>query len=92
MAISNPATAPNWVSACMAVVICGDRFSERLEQEALLNILVFTEQEHAWPTGTAKLTLEEAWGWQTTQMDTRSARWMSKLKQRLHVRSLDASL
>jgi len=70
MAISNPATAPNWVSACMAVVICGDRFTQRLEQEALLNILDFTEKEHAWPTGTAVLTLKEAWGWLDTQMQT----------------------
>lgn len=63
MAVSNPNTAPNWVTASMAVVMCGERFTDRAEQEALLGILEVTERGNAWPTGTAARTLQETWGW-----------------------------
>lgn len=52
MAVSNSKTPPNWVTACMTIALCGDRFTDRMEQEALLRILHRTEEEHAWPTGT----------------------------------------
>lgn len=37
----------------MAIAMAGDRFSQHSEQEALLNILIKTERDHAWPTSTA---------------------------------------
>lgn len=43
--------------------MCGDRFSDRGEQEALLNVLVVTEEDHAWPTFAAQMHLKRAWGW-----------------------------
>jgi hypothetical protein len=47
----------------MAVVMCGERFSGRVEQEALLKILEFTQSEQARPLGTAIATLQQAWAW-----------------------------
>ncbi|OCK75378.1 hypothetical protein K432DRAFT_429464 [Lepidopterella palustris CBS 459.81] len=63
MAESNSRTPPNYVTACMAIAMAGDRFTERREQEALLRLLLKTEKEHAWPTSTAQMHLKEAWGW-----------------------------
>ena len=50
-------------TACMGVTMCGDRFTDRMEQEALLGVLMRTEQDHAWPTGAAQTHLRKAWGW-----------------------------
>ena len=44
-------------------VIGGERFAERREQDALLDTLVQTERENAWPTTAAQRQLKEAWGW-----------------------------
>lgn len=62
-ALSNRRTIPALFTACMGVTMCGDRFSNRAEQEALLNVLVVTEEDHAWPTSAAQLHLKRAWGW-----------------------------
>jgi hypothetical protein len=39
-----------------------ERFTERVEQDALLDILVQTDREHAWPTTAAQKQLRESWG------------------------------
>jgi hypothetical protein len=36
---------------------------DRVEQEALLNVLIATEKHHAWPTAAAQIHLKKAWGW-----------------------------
>ncbi|KAI8280316.1 hypothetical protein K4K59_008558 [Colletotrichum sp. SAR11_240] len=41
----------------------GDRFDERADQEALLNMLSITEKAHARPTTAVKDQLMHAWGW-----------------------------
>ncbi|KAJ6050179.1 hypothetical protein N7444_006895 [Penicillium canescens] len=60
IALSNK-TAPGLITACMGVSMCGDRFTERLEREALLDILIKTEEIHALSTGKAQRELREAW-------------------------------
>lgn len=50
-------------TACMGIALCGDRFTDRVEQEAILGVLVKTEKEHAWPTNAARVHLRRAWGW-----------------------------
>lgn len=47
----------------MAVAMAGDKFTERNEQEALLDVLIRCERLHAWPTSIAQKHLKEAWGW-----------------------------
>ncbi|KAI9038307.1 uncharacterized protein KD926_010963 [Aspergillus affinis] len=56
-------TAPALVMACMGVRMGGDRVMKRVEQEALLGILVKLEEVHAFSSGTAQAQLREAWGW-----------------------------
>lgn len=49
--------------AAMAITMAGDKFNERHEQEALLEILNTCDQQHGWPTGHAQENLKAAWGW-----------------------------
>lgn len=56
-------TPPGMFTASMGIAICGDRFEDRFDQEALLDILVRTERDHARPTAAVQKQLKEAWGW-----------------------------
>ncbi|PWY94368.1 hypothetical protein BO94DRAFT_554147 [Aspergillus sclerotioniger CBS 115572] len=62
IAISNK-TAPALVAACMGVSMCGDRMTDRREQEALLDILIKTERIHGLATVAAQTHLQAAWEW-----------------------------
>jgi hypothetical protein len=63
IALSNQQSPPGLVTASVAIGLCGDRFTDRAEQQALLAVLVKLEDEHAWPTQTTQKFLKEAWGW-----------------------------
>jgi hypothetical protein len=41
----------------------GDRFEDRMDQEALLNVLIETEKNHARPTAAIQLQMKKVWGW-----------------------------
>ncbi len=41
----------------------GDRFKERLEQEALLQLLIETQRDHARPTAAIQSQMKANWGW-----------------------------
>ena len=56
-------TPPGMFTASMGIAICGDRFNDRGEQDALLDILVRTEKDHGRPTAAVQKQLKEAWGW-----------------------------
>ncbi|XHG05747.1 hypothetical protein AWENTII_008960 [Aspergillus wentii] len=60
IALSNK-TAPGFITACMGVSMCGDRITDRTEQDALLGILVKTEETHALSTKAAQEHLKQAW-------------------------------
>ena len=63
VALSNRSAPPAMNTACIAIAMCGDRFADRAEQQALLDILVETDVKHAWPTTTIQTHLKEAWDW-----------------------------
>jgi hypothetical protein len=63
IALSNRKTPPGLVTACMGIAMCGEHFSERSEQEALLGVLEEMEVEHAWPEANVGAELRKAWGW-----------------------------
>ncbi|KAJ5105077.1 hypothetical protein NUU61_002424 [Penicillium alfredii] len=63
IALSNQHSPPGLVTASVAIGMCGDRFTDRIEQEALLGVLVKLEEEHAYPTYTMQRLLKAAWGW-----------------------------
>jgi len=62
-AVSNPSSPPALVQAYMAITVCGEYFSDRTEQKALLAILDRLKRDHGWPTGTTATELERGWGW-----------------------------
>jgi hypothetical protein len=41
----------------------GDRVLDRIDQEALLDVLVKTEKDHARPTSAVQQQLIKMWGW-----------------------------
>jgi hypothetical protein len=63
IALSNQHSPPGLITASVAIAMCGDRFTDRAEQQALLAVLVKLEDEHAWPTHATQKFLKEAWGW-----------------------------
>lgn len=63
IALSNRKTPPGLITACMGIAMCGEHFSERNEQEALLGVLEEMEVEHAWPEARVGEGLRTLWGW-----------------------------
>jgi hypothetical protein len=63
IALSNQHSPPGLVTASVGIGMCGDRFTERIEQEALLGVLAKLEAEHAYPTTSTQVLLKAAWGW-----------------------------
>lgn len=61
--LSNPQTASAMQVACMAISLCGDRFTDDEEQHQLQGILARTEKIHGWPTAAIEQQLKVAWGW-----------------------------
>ncbi|KAI1806113.1 hypothetical protein F4811DRAFT_189714 [Daldinia bambusicola] len=61
--VCNQWTPPGMFTACMGIAMFGDQFSERSDQEALLDILRRTEADHARPTASIQQQLMRAWGW-----------------------------
>ncbi|KAI1629443.1 hypothetical protein EDD37DRAFT_51122 [Exophiala viscosa] len=62
IAESNRKCPPAKVTAFLGVAMCGDRFEDPLEQQALLGMLDELETGNAWPAGNLRQTLREAWG------------------------------
>ncbi|KJZ76880.1 hypothetical protein HIM_03757 [Hirsutella minnesotensis 3608] len=62
-ALSNESTIPAMITASLGIATCGDRFRQDSERKALLDVLIKTEVDHAWPTGKIQSSLRRAWGW-----------------------------
>ncbi|OQE14682.1 hypothetical protein PENFLA_c036G00110 [Penicillium flavigenum] len=63
IALSNQHSPPGLVIASIAIGMCGDRLTDRLEQEALLGVLSKVQDEHAYATLSTREQLKEAWRW-----------------------------
>jgi hypothetical protein len=63
IALSNQHSPPGLVTAFVGIGMCGDRFTDQTEQEALLGVLAKLEAEHAYPTTSTQDLLKGAWGW-----------------------------
>ncbi|KAK4936412.1 hypothetical protein LTR10_022686 [Elasticomyces elasticus] len=62
IAMSNRKCPPAMVTAFLGIAMCGDRFEDPLEQQALLGMLDALETGNAWPAGNVRQMLREAWG------------------------------
>ncbi|KAI9640840.1 hypothetical protein NHQ30_010681 [Ciborinia camelliae] len=61
VAVSNHRSPPAMNTACMAISMCGEQFTEPHEQESILAVLKETEKHHAWPTKHIQDRLIAAW-------------------------------
>lgn len=50
-------------SACMALAMCGDQVTDYREQKSMLDLLIYTDAKHGWPTAEIQKRLKLAWGW-----------------------------
>lgn len=64
IATTNRDISPALLTAFIAIAMCGDRFEDQLQQQALIGILAELEEEHAWPTRVTQAQLKRAWGWE----------------------------
>ncbi|KAH6894375.1 hypothetical protein B0T10DRAFT_480314 [Thelonectria olida] len=64
IAESNSRTVACYAYVCLAITMAGDRFTEPGEQEAILDILFRADTQYAWPTGSTRQYLKDAWGWE----------------------------
>jgi len=51
----------------MAIAMYGDQFKDPREQQAILDVLVYTDVKHAWPTKEIQERLKESWGWSRSE-------------------------
>ncbi|KAJ6101818.1 hypothetical protein N7486_004245 [Penicillium sp. IBT 16267x] len=61
VALSNSSVPPAMVVGCMAIHLCGDRFT-RQEQNRLVQVLTETSDRHGWPTRFLERQLRDTWG------------------------------
>ncbi|KAI0120935.1 hypothetical protein BJ170DRAFT_688356 [Xylariales sp. AK1849] len=59
----NQWTPPALFTASMGIAMFGDRFEEKVDQEAMLDVLKKTEMNHARPTKRIQQSLMRVWGW-----------------------------
>ncbi|PQE27117.1 arca protein [Rutstroemia sp. NJR-2017a WRK4] len=62
VAISNHRSPPAMNTACMAISMCGEQIIDPEERASILEVLLYTEKKHAWPTKAIQDRLVEAWG------------------------------
>ncbi|RDW78671.1 uncharacterized protein DSM5745_05523 [Aspergillus mulundensis] len=64
MALSNRQSRPAGLTACIAINLCADRFTDPQEQRALMGLVVGTTRDsNYWPTKEAERRLRGIWGW-----------------------------
>ena len=68
IALSHRTRPTGFIAAFMAIAMCGEHFAgegeaERKEQEALMGVLRYLDEQYAWPTAKTQQTLRQAWGW-----------------------------
>ncbi|KAJ5542714.1 transcriptional regulator family: Fungal Specific TF [Penicillium sp. DV-2018c] len=61
ISLSNTSVPPAMVVGCMAIHICGDRFTDPHQQDRLIHVLTHTDFVHGWPTHALQRQLRETW-------------------------------
>lgn len=60
-AISDRALAPSQIIAHLAIALCGHYFTNQDEQKSVIDLLIYLEATHAWPTAKTIEELKQAW-------------------------------
>lgn len=64
IALSNRQSPTALLAACIAITICGDRFTDRFEQEVLMGVVDNTIRDtNYWPPTSIKARMCSVWGW-----------------------------
>ncbi|KAJ5155985.1 hypothetical protein N7492_008788 [Penicillium capsulatum] len=64
IAISNRQEPTALLTASISIAICGNRFTDRAEQEELMDIVVTSlRNDNYWPSNSLIGKLRKAWGW-----------------------------
>ncbi|KAL3421698.1 hypothetical protein PVAG01_05854 [Phlyctema vagabunda] len=63
IAVSNMQFFPTMLAAGVTIAMCGERFTDHREQEALIAIVTEAEAHVAWPSLKARERLIDSWGW-----------------------------
>jgi hypothetical protein len=61
-AAAKPSSQPAMVQAYVAIVVCGEYFTDTVERRSLLGILDRLKRDHGWPTERAATQLKREWG------------------------------
>lgn len=86
VALSHPQSQPAISITGMVIAMCGDRFTDRAEQETLLRVLRASEEHLTWPQLKAYEQLSKHWGREAEQFDSLATAQASSLS--VHVREL----
>ncbi|KAJ5924443.1 hypothetical protein N7466_008630 [Penicillium verhagenii] len=66
IALSNRQEPTALLTACFSIAICGDRFTDRIEQDALMDIVMNTVRDiNYWPSNALGEKLRKTWGWES---------------------------
>ncbi|KAL2847591.1 hypothetical protein BJX68DRAFT_276452 [Aspergillus pseudodeflectus] len=63
IAVHNRKNPPSLTTALLGIVVCGEHFENRAEQQALLGLLDELEYDLGWPVGNSRDRLKQSWGW-----------------------------
>ncbi|KAL3462279.1 hypothetical protein BJX64DRAFT_288610 [Aspergillus heterothallicus] len=61
LALSNRKSHATLITAAIVVTMCGELFTDTATQKALLDVLSYVRKEHAWPSQSVLLNLQNAW-------------------------------
>ncbi|KAL2807840.1 hypothetical protein BJX63DRAFT_57520 [Aspergillus granulosus] len=62
IAVHNRKNPPSLTTALLGIMVCGEHFDDRAEQEALLSLLEELEHDLGWPVGNSRDRLKQSWG------------------------------
>lgn len=65
IALSNRQSPTSLLTACIAIMMCADRYNDDIEQEALMNIVVSMNRDNNyWPSTAMEMRLRDTWNWE----------------------------
>ncbi|KAL2851907.1 hypothetical protein BJY01DRAFT_244841 [Aspergillus pseudoustus] len=61
LALSNRKSHATLITAAIVITMCGEIFTDTATQKVMLDVLSFVRREHAWPSQSVLLNLQNAW-------------------------------
>jgi hypothetical protein len=61
LALSNKKSQATLVTAAIVMTMCAETFTDPATQQVLLDVLTYIGREHAWPSQSVLLNLQNGW-------------------------------